>query len=132
MIMIYVKWEYYIHVPIELLRLFHSCSSDVLLELGRSFCGSFYCSHLWTRYKRSSFSKIRVAYNFYRKILHVPGRSSASAMFVENNIPNFECLIRRIANKLEIANYSFISRLKTSSNMLISALEFCYLKACAL
>ena len=93
-----------------MLRLFHSCSSDVLLELGRSFCGSFYCSHLWTCYKRSSFSKIRVAYNFYRKILHVPGRSSASAMFVENNIPNFECLIRRIANKLEIANYSFTSR----------------------
>ena len=70
--------------------------------------------------------------NFYRKILHVPDRSSASAMFVENNIPSFECLIRRIANKLEIANYSFTSRLKTSSNMLISALEFCYLKACAL
>ena len=121
-----------------MLRLFHSCSGDVLLELDRSFCGSFYCSHLWTCYKRSSFSKIRVAYNFYRKILHVPGRSSASAMFVENNIPNFECLIRRIANKLEfankleIANYSFTSRLKTSSNMLISALEFCYLKACAL
>ena len=108
-----------------MLRLFHSCKSDVLLKLGKSFCGSFYSSHLWTRYKRSSFSKIRVAYNFYRKILHVPGRSSASAMFVENNIPNFECLIRRDI-------YSFTSRLKTSSNMLISALEFCCLEACVL
>ena len=35
----------------RIVRLFHSCSTDVLLELGRSFCGSFYCSHLWTSYK---------------------------------------------------------------------------------
>ena len=90
----------------RIVRLFHSCSSDVLLELGRSFCGSFYCSYLWTSYKKSSFSKIRVAYNnFYRKLLHVSGRSSASAMFVENNISNFECLIRRDI-------YSFTTRLK--------------------
>ena len=103
----------------RIVRLFHFCSSDVLLELGRSFCGSFYCSYLWTSYKKKSFSKIRVAYNnFYRKLLHVSGRSSASAMFVENTIPNFECLIRRDI-------YSFTTRLKTSSNTLISAIKNC-------
>ena len=95
--------------PNIIVRLFHSCSSDVLLELGylgRSFCGSFYCCYLWISYKKLPFSKIRVAYNnFYRKLLHVSGRSSASAMFVENNIPNFECLIRRDI-------YSFTTRLK--------------------
>ena len=30
----------------RIVGMFHSCSSDVLLELGRSFCGSFDCSHL--------------------------------------------------------------------------------------
>ena len=30
----------------RLVKLFHSCNTDVLLELGRSFCGSFYCSYL--------------------------------------------------------------------------------------
>ena len=106
----------------RIVRLFHSCSSDVLLILGRSFCGSFYCSsYLWTSYKKSSFSIIRVACNnFYRKLLHVSGRSSANAMFVESNIPNFECLIRRDI-------YSFTTRLKTSSNTLISAIENCWL-----
>ena len=105
----------------RLVRLFHSCNTDVLLELGRSFCGSFYCSYLWTQYKKSSFSKIRVAYNnLYRKILHVSRRSSASAMFVQNNIPNFECLIRRDI-------YSFTSRLKASNNLLINAIENCWL-----
>ena len=71
----------------RIVRLFHSCSSDVLLELGKSFCGSFCCSHLWTRYKRSSFSKIRVAYNFHRII--------SFSRPMENNISNVECLIRR-------------------------------------
>ena len=90
----------------RIVRLFHFCSSDVLLKLGRSFCGSFYCSHLWTSYKKSSLFKICVAYdNFYRKILHVSGRSRASARFVENDILNFDCLIRRDI-------YSFTTRLK--------------------
>ena len=64
---------------------------------------------------------IRVAYNnLYRKILHVSRRSSASAMFVQHNIPNFECLIRRDI-------YSFTSRLKASNNLLINANENCWL-----
>ena len=34
------------HAPNRIVRLVYSYSSDVLLELGRSFCGSFYCSYL--------------------------------------------------------------------------------------
>ena len=54
------------------------------------------------------------------KFVHVSVRSSASAMFVENNcyIPNIKCLIRRDI-------YSFTTRLKTSSNMVISDIENC-------
>ena len=105
----------------RLVRLFHSCSRNVLIELGRSFCGYFYCSYLWTHYNKASFSKIRVAYNdLYRKILHVSRRSSASAMFVNNNIPTFECLIRRNI-------FSFTSRLKLSTNLLINTIENCWL-----
>ena len=105
----------------RLVRLFHSCSRNVLIELGRSFCGSFYCSYLWTHYNKASFSKIRVAYNdLYRKILHVSRSSSASAMFVNNNIPTFECLIRRDI-------FSFTSRLKVSTNKLINTIENCWL-----
>ena len=78
----------------RIIRMFHNSSVKVLIELGRSFCGSFYCSYLWSQYNMSCFCKIRVAYNnLYRKILHVPPRSSASKMFVDNNIPNFEALL---------------------------------------
>ena len=103
---------------------------NVLIDFGKSFCGSFYCSYLWTHYNKASFSKIRVAHNdVYRKTLHISRRSSASAMFVNNSamvvnnishISTFECLIRRDI-------FSFISRLKLSINLLISTKENCWL-----
>ena len=49
-------------------------------------------------------------------MLHVSRRSSASPMFVNNNIPSFECLIRRDI-------YSFTSRLNVSTNKLINTIE---------
>ena len=99
------------------LKIFQGCSEKVLVELGRSFCDSFYCSYLWTQYNASSFSKFRVAYNdLYRKILHVSRRSSVSEMFVKNNIPNFEALLRN-----EV--YSFTSRFKVSDNVIINCIE---------
>ena len=71
---------------------------------------AFYCSYLWSQYNKSSFSKIGVAYNdLYRKILYVSPRSSASKMLVNNNIPNFEALLRK-----EL--FSFTSRLSVSTN----------------
>ena len=102
----------------RLVRLFSKCSKPVLLELCKSFCTVFYCSYFWTNYKKTTFSKIRVAYNsVYRKILDVPKRSSASTMFVSNGIPNFEALIRKSIF------FSFNSRLQTSCNSLICTIE---------
>ena len=80
----------------RLVRLFNKCSKPVLLELCRSFYTIFYCPYFWTNYKKTTFSKIRVAYNnVYQKILGVSRRSSASAMFVTNNISNFEAFLRK-------------------------------------
>ena len=102
------------HARIELLDCFILAVAMFYLNQAGVFVDRFTVVTCGQVTKKSSFSKIRVAYNnFYRKLLHVTGRSSASAMFVENNIPNFECLIRRDI-------YSFTTRLKTSSNTLIS------------
>ena len=69
----------------RLLGICHGCNTKVLIELGRSYCGSFYCSYLWTQFNKSTISKIRVAYNdLYRKILHVSRRSSASEILTLN------------------------------------------------
>ena len=80
----------------RLVRLFNKCSKPVLLELCMSFCTVFYCPYFWTQYKKTTFFKIRVAYNnAYRKILGVFRRASAGGMFVSNGIPNFETFLRK-------------------------------------
>ena len=58
---------------------------------------------------------LRTIYNLYRKIPHVPPRSSASKMFVDNKISNFEALLRK-----EV--FSFTSRLNVSANLIIRAI----------
>ena len=101
----------------RLVKLFSEYSKLVLIELCKSFCTVFYCSYFWSNYKKTTFSKIRVAYNnVYRKILDVSKRGSASTMFVSNGIPNFEALIRK-------SIFSFNSTLQTSCNSLICTIE---------
>ena len=101
----------------KLLRTFHYCSSDVKLELFKSYCTSFYCCYLWTAYKKSTFDRLRVAFNnAYRRVLSQPWRCSASAMYANFGIDNFEITIRK-------STYGFIQRLAKSTNLLIMTIE---------
>ena len=101
----------------KLLRTFYHCSIDVKLELFRSFCTSFYCCYLWTAYKKSTFNKLRVAFNnAYRRVLGLPWRSSASAMYANFGIQNFEAVIRK-------STFGFTQRLAKNTNSLIMAIE---------
>ena len=69
------------------LRTFHCCTIDVKLELFRSFCMPFYFSNLWTACKKSTFDKLRMAFNnAYRRVLNLPWRCSASAMYANFSI----------------------------------------------
>ena len=100
-----------------LIRTFYHCSNDVKLELFRSFCTSFYCCYLWTAYTKSTFNKLRVAFNnAYRRVLSLPWRSSASAMYANFGIQNFKAVIRK-------STFRFIQRLTKSTNSLIMAIE---------
>ena len=101
----------------RLVRLFNKCSKPVLLELCRSFYTVFYCPYFWTQCKKTTFSKIRVAYNnVFRNIMRVSRRASASGMFVFHDILNFEAFLRK-------SIYSFTTRLSSSSNKLSCAIE---------
>ena len=92
----------------RLLRLFHCCSTDVKLTLFRSYCTCFHCPFLWTHYKKSTHSKLRVALNnVYRRMLKLPPRSSASS---------FEMLVRKRA-------VGFTERLKVSENSITSCID---------
>ena len=101
----------------RLLPLFHHCSVDVKLALFRSYCTCFYCPFLWTHYKKSNYSKLRVAFNnVYRRILKLPSRSSASTMYVVNNIDSLEVLVRKRI-------FGFMERLNNSDNTIIKCIN---------
>ena len=93
----------------RLLCLFHCCSTDVELALFCSYCTWFYCPFLWTHDKKSTHSKLRVAFNnIYRRILKLPLRSSASTLYTVNYIDSFEILVRKhvvgFIERLEVSN----------------------------
>ena len=46
-----------------LLRKLGLCSSEVKQELFQSYCANFYCCSLWTIYNKTTYSKVKVAYN---------------------------------------------------------------------
>ena len=100
----------------KLLRTFSHCLTDVKITLFQSYCTALYCPYLWNDYKKSTFSKIRVAYNnAYRKIFGLPKRSSASTMYANNNICNFETTLRK-------NTFGFMQRLEQSTNPIITTL----------
>ena len=75
----------------ELIRTFSHCSSDVNVSRFQSYRTALYCTFLWNDYKKSTFSKIRVAFNnAYRQIFSLPKRSNANVMYATHNTCNFE------------------------------------------
>ena len=101
----------------RLLRLFHCCSTDVKPTLFRSNYTCFYWPFLWTHYKKSTHSKLRVAFNnVYRRILKLPLRSNASTMYAVNHIDSFKKLVtKRVVG--------FTKRLKVSENSIITCID---------
>ena len=78
-----------------ILRQFARCDESVKLELFISFCTCYYCPYLWLDMTKHSTMKLRAAYNnAHRKILKLHMRCSASQMYVDNDLLNFEALMR--------------------------------------
>ena len=100
-----------------LLRMFSYCTINVKMELFRSYCSSLYCCSLWSDYRKGSYKKMTVAFNnVHRRLLGLPWRCSASAVYVNYNLPNLDTVIRRNL-------FGFIQRLSTGQYSIIRALE---------
>ena len=96
---------------------YYYCTIDVKMELFRSYCSSLYCCSMWSDYRKASYKKMTVAFdNVHRRMHNLPWRCSASAMYVNYNLPNLDTVIRRNL-------FGFIQRLSISHNSIIRALE---------
>ena len=99
-----------------LTRKFNFCSSHVKILLFKMYCTSLYCSSLWCNYTKGMINRIRVAYNnSLRLLLGLPRCSSASQMFSECAILNFDCNLRKHRGNL-------LNRLSCSSNTYVNCL----------
>ena len=100
----------------QLKSAFSQCSFEVKNLLFKSYRTNFYGSHLWSKYLKSSFHSIRVAYNDCYRMLHnlpINRYTSARELQVINYIPTFEALLRKNL-------YNFINRCLNSSNFLVT------------
>jgi hypothetical protein len=99
-----------------LLRKFRNCTPSVRKQLFVSYCTNFYCIPLWCHFRQAVFKKVKVAYNnVFRCLFKLDRRCSASLMFTENNVLNFDALNRKCM-------FDFRSRILSSSNRIISEL----------
>ena len=99
-----------------LIKEFWHCNENVKKMLYNSFCSNFYCSQLWWSYTKNALNRARIAYNNgFRKLMGYEKFCSASAMYVNNNVNNFDTQRR-------LATYNFRMRLNTSQNRILIAL----------
>ena len=88
---------------------FAKCDESVKLVLFSSFCSCYYCPYLWLDMTKHSARMLRVAYNnAHRKIWKLHTRCSASQMFTDNNLLNFEALMRKCLTLLSIAQFQVL------------------------
>jgi len=95
---------------------FAACGKSVKIYLFRTFFSSIYCSSLWTPLNKDTLDKVKVAYNdSFRLLMGYSRRCSASKMFAENNVNDFNAMRR-------VAAYSMLNRLALTENVILSAI----------
>ena len=67
--------------------------------------------------KKATYRKLTVAFNnIHRRMLGLPWRCSASAMYANYDLPNIDTVIRR-------SLFGFIQRLSVSQNSIVRSIE---------
>ena len=99
------------------IRKFCNCTPDMNLMLFRSYYLPSYCSHLWYRYNKCLYTKVRVTFNNgYRRILCFSKRDSASFMFATCYIDNYDCFMRKNI-------YNLLQRLNNIDNEIVKTIQ---------
>lgn len=95
---------------------FHRCSTTVKKYLFSTYFGSMYCMSLWVPTDKKIIGKVKVEYNdAFRSLFKMSRRSSASEMFCNFGVLDFNAVRRRAA-------FSLLQRVATSENHLVSSI----------
>jgi hypothetical protein len=97
-----------------LIQKFRKCSTDVKIQIFKSYC-NVYCGQLWSKYPDYAYRSVKVAYNnICRSLFCIDRRQSISRFFVENNMNNFDVMLRK-------AVFGFRERVYLSFNSVLMA-----------
>ena len=97
--------------------MFSYCTIDVKKKIFRSYCSSLYCCSLSSDYRKATYRKLTVAFNnIHRRMLGLPWRCRASAMYANYDLPNIDTVIRR-------SLFGFIQRLSGSKLSIVLSIE---------
>ena len=89
----------------------------MLKKIFRSYCSSLYCCSLWSDYRKATYRKLTFAFNnIHRRMLGLPWRCSASAMYANYDLPNIDTEIRR-------SWFGFIQRQSGSKLSIVRSIE---------
>ena len=96
---------------------FKHCGEDVKLKLFKTYCYSMHGTHLWSKYTKTGYDRIRIAFDddIFRNLLGIKRGDSISAAFVNARMDNFNMLRRKSV-------YSFIVRLSKSTNAVVTSI----------
>ena len=108
-----------------LVRKFGLCSSEVMQQLFQSYCANFYYCSLWTSYNKTTYNKVKGAYNnIAHRLLGYDYRNSATQMFVTNNLNSMKVVLRRNMLNLKM-------RVETYNNSIVKSIcDNFYLNSC--
>jgi hypothetical protein len=112
----------------QLVRKFNFCTTDVKVQLFKTYCYPIYCNALWSNFTRVTVSKLRVAYNdIFRRLVGVPRRTSASLVFAVYGADCLKVRGRKSAYSLQervmISNNPFLEAIRSSDGYEASPLR---------
>lgn len=100
----------------SLIHKFKFCSPDVKAQLFKSYCGAFYCTTLWSNYKKETLMKLRVAYKrIFRSLFSIKYGSSITLLMLQNKCDPLDVILRKLV-------CGFRERLSNSCNSVIAAI----------
>ena len=99
-----------------IIRKFKHCSNDVKVKLFNAYCENAYCCSLISQFKKCTFKSIKTAHNkIFKSLMRVRRDASASALFVQHEVDNFNVLMRKIS-------FSLMQRVMGSNNKIVSTI----------
>ena len=105
----------------SLLKRFRHCNTEIKIKLFKSYCTSFYCLNMWSRFTLYNYRKVRSAYHrIFRNLMNID-RDAMLNFMVNNSVKSFQEIERTLI-------YSLRNRVALCENKIVTIKVICLIK----